>query len=167
MTDLRRLILAQFKLGLDSIHGTEHWRRVEKFGLMLAEKTGADKDVISLFAYFHDSQRENEHLDPHHGARAAEFALELFKTGMLKASNKQFEQLVEACRSHSSPVAHSEDVTVQTCWDADRLDLWRVGETPHPRLLHTNAAKDPTMIQKARALWKSGQYNTGDKKEAF
>lgn len=146
MTDLRRLILAQFKLGLNSIHGMAHWGRVERLGLMLAEKTGADKDVISLFACFHDSQRENECLDPHHGARAAEFATKLFKAGILKASGNQLKQLVEACRYHSDPGAKSDDITVMTCWDADRLDLWRVGETPDPARLNTDAARDPSMI---------------------
>ena len=54
------VITRQFKLRSDSVHGIKHWQRVEKLGLMLAEKTGADKRVITLFAYLHDSKRENE-----------------------------------------------------------------------------------------------------------
>ncbi len=38
------------------------------------------------------------------------------------------------------------DITVQTCWDADRLDLGRVGITPNPRWLCTACAKDPATI---------------------
>ncbi len=38
------------------------------------------------------------------------------------------------------------DVTVQTCWDADRLDLGRVGIRPHHKYLCTKAAKDAQMI---------------------
>ena len=38
------------------------------------------------------------------------------------------------------------DVTIQTCWDADRLDLSRVGIRPDPKKLCTKAAKDPAMI---------------------
>ena len=34
------------------------------------------------------------------------------------------------------------DPTIGTCWDADRLDLWRVGITPHVRFLCTAAAHD-------------------------
>ncbi len=33
------------------------------------------------------------------------------------------------------------DVTLQTCWDADRLDLGRVGITPDADLLCTDAAR--------------------------
>ena len=145
--DLRKMILAKFELGVDSIHGIGHWHRVANLGLMLAEKTGADKHVISLFAYLHDSNRENELMDPEHGARAADFVLELHKSGTIDVSKKQLEQLTYACRYHSDPTAKSEDITVMTCWDADRLDLWRVGETPDPARLNTDAARDPSMIE--------------------
>jgi hypothetical protein len=37
------------------------------------------------------------------------------------------------------------DVTVQTCWDADRLDLGRVGIVPDPARLCTAAAKESAM----------------------
>jgi uncharacterized protein len=33
------------------------------------------------------------------------------------------------------------DITIQTCWDSDRLDLGRVGVTPHPSRLCSEAAK--------------------------
>jgi uncharacterized protein len=33
------------------------------------------------------------------------------------------------------------DATLQACWDADRLDLGRVGITPSPRRLCTDAAR--------------------------
>ncbi|MBT5083254.1 MAG: hypothetical protein HOM62_22025 [Rhodospirillaceae bacterium] len=39
------------------------------------------------------------------------------------------------------------DITVQTCWDADRLDLGRAGIVPDPRYLCTDAAKEPRMIE--------------------
>ncbi len=145
--DLLPAIMKQFQLRQDSIHGIEHWRRVGGLGLMLAEKTGADRNVISLFAYLHDSKRENEFVDLEHGARAAEFVTELYKTGKMSISEKQLEQLTYACRYHSDLNAKSDDITVMTCWDADRLDLWRVGETPDPARLNTDAAKVPAMIE--------------------
>ena len=43
---------------------------------------------------------------------------------------------------HHSDGRVDADVTVQTCWDADRLDLGRVGKRPDPRLLCTPAARD-------------------------
>ena len=38
-------------------------------------------------------------------------------------------------------------MTIETCWDADRLDLGRVGITPHPSHLCTEAAKRPETIK--------------------
>jgi hypothetical protein len=38
------------------------------------------------------------------------------------------------------------EITVQTCWDADWLDLGRVGIMPDPRYLCTIAAKQPEFL---------------------
>jgi uncharacterized protein len=46
--------------------------------------------------------------------------------------------------------------TIQACWDADRLDLGRVGTTPDPARLWTAAARDPEMFR-----W-AGQRSGGD-----
>jgi len=40
---------------------------------------------------------------------------------------------------------------VQTCWDADRLDLGRVGKKPDPLRLCTAAARKPEIISAAYA----------------
>ena len=37
-------------------------------------------------------------------------------------------------------------MTILTCWDADRLDIGRVGIRPVADKLCTNAAKDPDFI---------------------
>lgn len=55
------------------IHGLSHAQRVEKFGLMLAEKTDADRDVIIWFAYLHESQRTDDGSDFDHGPDAERF----------------------------------------------------------------------------------------------
>src|SRR6185369_16204086 len=36
-------------------HGISHWARVLENGLRLSTETGADPNVVSLFAVFHDS----------------------------------------------------------------------------------------------------------------
>jgi uncharacterized protein len=41
------------------------------------------------------------------------------------------------------------DLTVQACWDADRLDLARAGITPHPKRLCTDPARAPQTIEAA------------------
>lgn len=43
------------------------------------------------------------------------------------------------------------DITVQTCWDADRLDLGRVGIRPDPDRLCTSAAKESDLLEWAYA----------------
>ena len=51
--------------------------------------------------------------------------------------------LAEACASHTS--GHLiDDVTAQICWDADRLDIGRIGIAVNPYFLNTSAAK--TMV---------------------
>jgi hypothetical protein len=46
----------------------------------------------------------------------------------------------------------TSDPTIGACWDADRLDLWRLGRRPDPMLLSTPAARDPDTIEWARGL---------------
>jgi hypothetical protein len=42
--------------------------------------------------------------------------------------------------------------TLQACWDADRLDLGRVGITPQPHRLCTDAARSLIPWSHARAI---------------
>lgn len=124
-----------------SFHGLWHWEKVEKNAVFLANNTpGADKTVAQLFALIHDSKRQNEDEDPEHGHRSAAWAEELFKDGRLKIKKDQLEKLVEACKYHNDGNT-SEDPTIGVCWDADRLDLPRVGITPDPKYLSTETAK--------------------------
>lgn len=142
---LLALIREEFALELDGVHGESHWRRVRDNGLHLARQTGADASVVELFAYLHDVKRENNGLDPEHGPRAAAF-IETLDTTLLPVSTSAREQLIYACRLHAAGLIDAE-VTVQTCWDADRLDLGRVRIRPNPRLLCTATAQDPATIE--------------------
>jgi uncharacterized protein len=60
----------------------------------------------------------------------------------------ELELLVYACRYHSDGCTEA-DLTVQVCWDADRLDLGRVGIRPDPRYLCTEYAKTDPVIETA------------------
>ena len=77
-------------------------------------------------------------------ARAAELAREL-RGDVFELSDREFQLLHRACAGHTHERYHP-DVTVQTCWDADRLDLGRVGITPSPAYLNTEVAKRPETI---------------------
>ena len=82
--------------------------------------------------------RENEYEDPKHGLRGAQFAEE--HRELIDLTEIQFGQLTDACKGHTygrRPVC----VTINTCWDADRLDIGRVGITPSSEFLRSSEAK--------------------------
>ncbi len=141
----------QLQINWRGIHGISHWARVYENGLRLAAHTGADTRVVKLFALFHDSRRLNEGQDPEHGLRGALLATQL-RGHYFHIPDNAFTLLVTACRLHTKEKTHT-DITVQTCFDADRLDLGRIGKTPDPYFLCTEAAKNPDTI--ARAVWHS------------
>jgi len=142
-----------FMLPAHSPHGPKHWQRVRHNGLLLAETTGANRRVIELFAFFHDSCRETDGWDIEHGPKGAEVALTYHAEGLLPASDAELDLLVIACSGHTVERTHADD-TIATCWDADRLDLPRVGINVDPAYLCTDAAKDAMLIRGAevRAL---------------
>lgn len=150
--DLMAEIRDGFALSLDGIHGESHWARVCENGLLLAERTGADPQVVEFFAYLHDSQRLNDGADREHGQRAADYVRALGPR-LAPLSESQIETLAYACHYHTAGLIEAE-LTVQVCWDADRLDLGRVGITPHPARLCTPAAREPEVIEWAlRRSW--------------
>jgi len=142
--ELLAAIRRQYRLHWTGIHGVGHWARVLDAGLRLASVTGADREVVALFALFHDACRRNDGYDPQHGARGADLAASLVGP-RFEGRTHQFELLLEACTHHTGGRTDA-DVTVATCWDADRLDLLRVGIHPSPRKLCTAAARDPALI---------------------
>lgn len=135
-----------------TIHCLDHFQRVEKLGHMIADNNQADKEVISLFAYLHDARRENDLADIGHGRRAALLLDELIAADIISITDKQYDQLKIALSCHELGHAKSDDLTIQTCWDADRLDLWRDGITPNPDLMFTKFGKSEEMINFAKEL---------------
>jgi len=140
-----RKIMKGYVLPVDGVHGLCHWGRVMENGLRLAGETGANVKVVTLFALMHDARRYHEGWDPGHGCRGAELALSL-RGSWYDLSDSEALLLHEACSRHTEGLTNGE-VTVQTCWDADRLDLGRVGMSPRPGRLGTEAARSPAMIR--------------------
>ncbi|MFZ1376836.1 MAG: hypothetical protein WAS25_09605 [Geothrix sp.] len=141
MEDLLRTILAGYELPNEGLHGPRHWIRVSRTGLKLAKATdGADPEVVHMFALFHDSRRENEDWDPDHGLRGAELARSMRSTHLTHLNDAQFEQLRYACVHHTDGDT-TTDPTIGCCWDADRLDLGRVGTEPEAEYMSTVAGK--------------------------
>jgi uncharacterized protein len=137
---LWQVVTAQYHAPGYSFHGPEHWRRVERNGLLLATRTGADITVVRLFALFHDSRRQNDDWDEGHGARGAEYAASLRGT-VYELPDDSFRLLHYACVWHTDG-EHHDDPTIATCWDADRLDLNRVGIIPNPEFMSTDLGRE-------------------------
>jgi len=130
----------QFECELDSIHGPTHWRRVEENGLAIAPHSGAIVEVVRLFAVFHDSRREHDGYDTTHGARGAGFAASL-RGVLFELPDEEMKLLQYACTWHTDGKLN-QDPTIGTCWDSDRLDLWRVGIQPSSRYMSTGHGRE-------------------------
>ena len=144
---LIRFARREFRLDWNGIHGAPHWARVRHNGLLLAEHTGANTRVVEYFAFLHDLGRRNDHHDPQHGRRAAAIA-ERIAGDLIEVTELELALLQEACMGHSDGHLVA-DVTVMTCWDADRLDLGRVGIRPDPRRLCNARAREREVVAEA------------------
>ncbi len=143
--ELIKVIKAQFYVNWNGIHSISHWARVHDIGMKLSEHTAANRKVVQLFSVFHDSRRHNEHFDPRHGKRGAELAAQFREVYFPSLTNDEFHLLHQACCLHTKASTH-EDITVQTCFDSDRLDLGRVGKFPKAKYLSTDYAKSDEII---------------------
>ncbi len=152
--ELLRAIADGYLLPLDGVHGLAHWARVLENGRRLADATGADPRVVELFAILHDARRQNEGHDPGHGRRGARLATRL-RGRLFELDDLAFAHLVEACDTHTDGRRRAHP-TVQTCWDADRLDLLRCFITPDPRRLATAAAREAAIRD-----WANERARTG------
>lgn len=152
--ELMRVLRAQFRLDWHGHHGVAHWARVRRHGLDIGALVGADLRVVELFAVLHDSQRTSEGRDRDHGRRAADYAHWL-NGRCFELEPAAMALLAQACSTHTGGSGHAPS-TVLTCWDADRLDLGRVGITPDRRYLSTPPAREWPRIDAAIA-WSCGQ----------
>jgi len=147
------VVMSEYTLDADGIHGPEHWARVRVNGLALAERTpGADAELVELFALLHDAARRDDGRDTGHGERAAALVRRLIADDRLSLSAARAELLAEACAGHEHGLV-SRDPTVGCCWDADRLELSRLGRRPIATLLSTAAAADAALQAEA---WERG-----------
>jgi len=137
-------ISLQYLLAWDGLHGVGHWGRVLENGLILAENTGADVEVVRLFSIFHDACRKNDAIDPGHGKRGAVLA-KSFRGDLYELPQDQCDLLYAACAGHTDGHRHG-DITVLTCWDADRLDLSRASIDPKASRMGTEPARDLDLI---------------------
>jgi uncharacterized protein len=126
------------------LHGVAHWARVYDNGSRIAPATGADPEILLLFCLFHDACRVTEGWDDGHGRRGADLAAR-WRGEYFDIPPAGFDLLYEACDRHTDGLTEAE-VSLQTCWDADRLDLARASILPSPQRLCTEIARDSGLI---------------------
>ncbi len=139
ISEVKAFALNGWKLG--ETHGLSHWQRVERNGILLSTENGSlRKDVnikvVRFFAYLHDKCRLDDWDDLEHGVRAADMLPTLRETVLKDFTDEEMMLLEKACRYHTT-VQRTGIPTVDVCFDADRLDLGRVGIVPNPMLMAT------------------------------
>lgn len=140
-------IRQQFQLDWWGHHGVRHWARVRRNGRVIAQHVpGIDLAIVDLFAVLHDARRLDELEDPGHGWRAMAHLRKLHSETRLGLTPEQFHTLLIAIERHSDPRATPYNVTMAACWNADRLDLGRVGITPDKRYMHPEALPPDDVI---------------------
>jgi len=138
--------ISHFRLDPHGTHGLSHWRKVLKFGLVLSEETEACKAVIAYFAYFHDIMRKMEYADFDHGRRSVEFIKNSSEAqALIHLDGNEMDNLFYAIACHADGLTEA-NTTVQTCWDADRLDLFRVGIRRHSIIFCTQQARSKNIL---------------------
>ena len=132
---LREYAIKHTIMGDNSVHGISHWDRVSKNADSLWT-SDVNLLVVKAFAYIHDVEREDDGYDLLHGPRAAALVDEIRDTELAFLNDDEILQLKKACELHTTTL-RTEDATVNACFDADRLDLGRVGITPNPDKMAT------------------------------
>ena len=150
------LLLSQFRLS-DDCHKRDvfgvgvahlffhlrrpHWQRVERNGILLSSENGRIREdinikVVRFFAYLHDKCRLDNWTDIEHGVRAADMLSIIRNTILRDFTDEEVSLLERACRYHTTE-HRTGNPTIDVCFDADRLDLGRVGIVPNPRRMAT------------------------------
>ena len=111
-------------------------------------------DIGLYFALFHDARRINDGIDPDHGRRGA--ALASTMRDLVALNDADFSKLYFACCHHTERTHHN-DPLISSCWDADRLDIGRVGFELDVNYFNTEAA---------RKMVTSGDFSVLDKYES-
>ena len=137
--EVRDFALNGWKLG--ETHGLPHWQRVERNGILLSLENGKLREdinikVVRFFAYLHDKCRLNDLADLEHGVRAADMLPTIRDTILKDFIDEEVALLEKACRYHTTE-QRTGIPTVDVCFDADRLDLGRVGIVPNPKRMAT------------------------------
>ncbi len=139
------------------IHGARHWAHVACLGRKLAEQNdldGASLRCINAFGWTHDLWRTHDGSGNEHAQDGGIHFLNLDCDLIQQLSEAEQQLVARAIRYHSDGYIACEAYdlglfdgidlpeqwvidTVGCCWDADRLDLNRLGSEPKAELMST------------------------------
>lgn len=126
-------------------HGVAHSNRVAAIGHYLCtinKEKGfvVEEDVVIWFAYLHDICRVSDSKDEMHPSKGYAYVNMIRDTWLRHLSDHQFFLLSEAILNHHKIIKYGE-LTIDTCFDADRLDVARFGVCVSLNRLATDEAK--------------------------
>ena len=123
----------------DDVHGYVHSLSVERNMMILCKQLNYGWGWgMWIFAYYHDILRLNDGADPDHGKRAADLLRGIRANGNLNSVPiGLIDSICFACENHSTMLRSGDQLT-DICFDADRLDLMRVGIKPDPKMMATH-----------------------------
>ncbi len=119
------------------LHGISHLRRVAILSGRLAEAVGEDVESAVVMGFLHDCARRNDGNDlehPHDSAVLARGLIERFFPHL------EVDRICDAIEGHAGGEVTTDPLTA-CLWDADRLELKRIGRTIDLELLSTKVAK--------------------------
>lgn len=139
------------------IHGERHWSHVNHLGMKLADLMKLNpiqKRCVEVFSWTHDLARKDDNGGNEHAIEGARYFAREVVTLFPDIDEIQIEIIAAAIKYHSDGLCseeahhmgffehinvHKEDVIriIGCCWDADRLDLIRLGIPPREKYMST------------------------------
>lgn len=139
------------------LHGITHWNRVYENCVTLANMRDIHNEIndrfFVLFALLHDHMRNGDGPCKYHATNGSNKIKSILTDINLSFMNERDVNLLKAAISmHTSAMPDKPDlfmsqlsfyeqILVEICWDADRLDIDRVYPTIDEKFLFTKEAK--------------------------
>ena len=123
INQLQKIILEEQPIR--DTYGFSHGQRVANNCNLLATP-GANRVVMYLFAFLHDAFRYGGESKIEYGVRSFERLKEMREVLLKNISDDEFNLLQETFRAHSAKM-RTGNPTIDTCLDANRLDVIRRG----------------------------------------
>jgi len=134
------------------IHGFPHLERVAILSGRLADALGEDVESAVVMGFLHDSARRDDRGGPGHAHDSAVLARRLLGRFY---PDMDADRICDAIERHADGETTADPLTA-CLWDADRLELKRLGRTIDTDLLSTEAAK---RLARIRSLKPAGTAN--------